>query len=65
MDKNQFIELTFMNGIHRIVNKRYIISLEQVCGETHVVISGVNHFEVVTFPYYHDLVNLLLESDNK
>lgn len=58
--KNEFIELSFMNGTTRIVNRRYIISVEKVMNETHIVISGVHHFEVVVFPDYQTLKNVLL-----
>lgn len=60
MNDSKFIELTFKNGTKRIVNKRYIISIEQVAGDTHIIISGVNHFETVQSPSYQELYNLLL-----
>lgn len=64
MNDSQFIELTFKNGTKRIVNKRYIISIEQVVGDTHITISGVNHFEIVQSPSYQELKSILI-SDKK
>lgn len=60
MNDFQFIELIFKNGTKRIVNKRYIISVEQVMNETHINISGVNHFEIVQFPSYLELKKILI-----